>query len=56
MNDLECSFIGADIIHGKDGSNFLDQSVKIVRNTTINSFLNVGLKLIYFQVPGLKRG
>jgi hypothetical protein len=56
MNDLKCSFIWTDIIHGKDGSNFVDPSVKIVGNTTINSFLNVGLNLVYFQVPGLKRG
>jgi hypothetical protein len=56
MNDLECSFIWTDIIHGKDGPNFVDPSVKIVGNTTINSFLNVGFNLVYFQVSGLKRG
>ena len=56
MNDLKCSFIWTDIIHCKDGSNFVDPSVKILGNTTINSFLNVGFNLVYFQISGLKRG
>ncbi len=46
MDDLESGFVGTDIVHGEDSSNFLDPSAEIIRNTTINSFLNDSLDLI----------
>lgn len=55
MDDFESCFIGTDIVHGKDSSDFLNPGAKIVGNTTINSLLNVGFNLINFQTPGLKR-
>jgi hypothetical protein len=56
MDDLESGFVGTDIVHGKDGSDFINPGSKIVGNTTINSLLNVGSNLIDFQTPSLKRG
>ena len=48
MDDLESGFVGTDIVHGKDGSDFINPGSKIVGNTTINSLLNVGSNLIDF--------
>lgn len=48
VNNFERSLIRTDIVHCKDGSNFINPLLKSIWKTTINSFLNVGLYLCCF--------